>query len=143
MKAAIVAGRVDAASLDVTGDPTAGKPDDPLRVIGSTFDAVGQRFAPSVWFSTNEWVQKHQAEAKSFVAVMRETALWANGHHRQSADVLAKHTHNTAAAIEAATRVTYGDRLTAGEIQPNIDAAAKYGVIKTAFAASEMISSVG
>jgi NitT/TauT family transport system substrate-binding protein len=141
MKAALEADRIDAAVLDTTADPTLGKAGDTLRLIASTFDAVSTRFAPSVWFSTTDWVAKHPAQAKAFVAGMRESALWANSHHRESAEILSKYAHMTSAQIDTFTRATYGDRLTAELIQPNIDVAAKYGVIKAAFPASELISS--
>jgi len=141
MKAALEADRIDAAVLDTTGDPTLGKPGDTLRLIASTFDAVSMRFAPSVWFSTTDWVAKHPAQAKGFVAAMRESALWANKNHRDSATILAKYAHITTAQIDTFTRATYGDRLTPELIQPNIDVAAKYGAIKAAFPASDIISS--
>jgi NitT/TauT family transport system substrate-binding protein len=141
MKAALEADRIDAAVLDTTGDPTLGKAGDTLRLIASTFDAVSMRFAPSVWFSTTDWVAKHPAQAKAFVSGMRESALWANAHHRESATILAKYAHIAPAAIATFTRATYGDRLTPELIQPNIDVAAKYAVIKAAFPASDIISS--
>jgi NitT/TauT family transport system substrate-binding protein len=141
MKAALEAERVDAAVLDTTSDPMLNKPGDTLRFIASTFDAVSTHFAPSVWFSTTDWVSKHPAAAKAFVVAMRESALWANTHHHESAAILAKYAHITAAQIDTFTRATYGDHLTAELIQPNIDVAVKYGAIKTAFPASDMISS--
>jgi NitT/TauT family transport system substrate-binding protein len=141
MKAALEADRIDAAVLDTTGDPTLGKPGDTLRLIASTFDAVSTRFAPSVWFSTTGWVAKHPAQAKAFVTAMRESALWANKNHRESAAILAKYAHMTTAQIDTFTRATYGDRLTPELIQPNIDVAAKYNVIKAAFPAGDIISS--
>jgi NitT/TauT family transport system substrate-binding protein len=141
MKAALEANRVAAASLDTTGDPILGKPGDTLRLLASTFDTVAPRFAPSVWFSTTGWVAKHPAAAKAFVTAMRESALWANTHHRESAEILSKYAHATTQQIDTLTRVTYGDHLTPELIQPNIDLAAKYGVIKAAFPASDFISS--
>jgi NitT/TauT family transport system substrate-binding protein len=140
MKAALEAGRVDGAALDGTSDPLLNKAGDTLRLIASTFDAVSPRFAPSVWFSTTDWVNKNPARAKAFVAAMREAGAWANTHHRESAEVLAKYVRNTAAEIDSYTRVTYGDKLPPELIQPNIDVAFKYGVIKAAFPASEIIS---
>ena len=142
MKAALDAGRVDGAALDTTGDPELGKPGDTLRLVASTFDAVSMHFAPSVWFSTTGWVAKHPAQARGFVAAMRESAVWANAHHHESAEILARYTRNTAEQIDTFTRVTYGVELTPELIQPNIDVAFKYGVLKAAFPASEIISAV-
>ena len=142
MKAAIEAGRVDGGVLDTTADPTLGKPGDTLRLIGSTFDAVSTRFAPSVWFTTTDWIAKNPARAKAVVTAMRDAGAWANTHHHESAEILSKYAHNTPEQIDSYTRVTYGDKLPPELIQPNIDAAAKYGLIPKAFPASEIISSV-
>jgi NitT/TauT family transport system substrate-binding protein len=142
MPAAVNAGRVDAASLDAIADPNLGKPDDTLRVLASTFDAVSSRFAPSVWFSTTNWVSQHEETARAFVAAMRETAKWANTHRAESAKILSAHTRQTVAAIQASTRSTYGERLTPELIQPDIDVAARYGVVKSAFTAAQLVSGV-
>ena len=142
MKAALEAERIDAAVLDTTGDPLLGKPGDTIRLVASTFDAVAPRFAPSVWFTTTDWVTKHPIQAKAFVTAMRRTATWANSHHRESAEILSKYVHLTPAQIGEFTRVTYGDRLAPDLIQPNIDVAAKYGVIKAAFPAADILSNI-
>jgi len=102
---------------------------------------VSPHFAPSVWFSTNDWVAKHPAAAKAFVAAMRESAVWAASHHRESAEILSKYTHVPPAQINLGTRVTYGEHLTPELIQPNMDAAVKFGVLKAAFPIADMISS--
>ena len=141
MKSALESGRIDAANLDVTGDPIIGKPGDTLRNLGSTFDAVSPHFAPSVWFSTNDWVAKHPTAVKAFVAAMRESAVWAATHHRESSEILSKYTHVPPAQINLGTRVTYGEHLTPELIQPNMDAAVKFGVLKAAFPITDMISS--
>jgi len=141
MKAALETDRIDAAVMDTTADPLLGKPGDTLRLLASTFDAVAPRFAPSVWFTTTDWVTKHPVQAKAFVTVMRQTALWANTHHRESAEILAKYVHLTPEQIDQFTRVTYGDHLTPELIQPNIDLALKYGIIKAAIPAADLISS--
>jgi NitT/TauT family transport system substrate-binding protein len=141
MKAALETERVDAAVMDAS-DPLLGKPADTLRLIASTFDAVALRFAPSVWFSSTAWVAAHPAQAKAFVAAMHDAAAWANGHHNESAAILAKYTLVPAADIQAVRRATYGDRLTPELIQPNIDVAAAYGVIKAAFPAADIISNL-
>jgi NitT/TauT family transport system substrate-binding protein len=142
MKAALEAGRVDAASLDTTGDPLLGKPGDTLRVIGNSFDSLAHRFVPSVWFTTTDWVAKHPAAAKAFVVAMRETAAWANHHRAESAKILAAYMKVDPQQIESIARVTYGDVVTPDLIQPDIDAAVRYGVLKTPFAASELITRV-
>ncbi len=140
MKAALEAGRVDAASLDTTGDPLLGKPDDTLRVIGNSFDSLAHRFLPSVWFTTTDWVAKHPVAARAFVTAMREAAAWANHHRHDSAVILAKYMKVEPERIESIARVTYGDHVTPDLIQPDIDAAARYGVLKAPFPAGDLIT---
>jgi NitT/TauT family transport system substrate-binding protein len=111
-------------------------------LIASTFDAVATRFAPSVWFSSTAWVAAHPAQARAFVAAMHDAAVWANAHHPESAAILSKYTLVPVADIEAVRRATYGERLTPELIQPNIDVAAAYGVIKAAFPAADIIASI-
>jgi NitT/TauT family transport system substrate-binding protein len=142
MRPAILSGRVDCASIDAINDPEFGKPGDPLRQIASTFDAISPRFAPSVWFSTSAWVAEHRPEAKAIVEILHQTATWANAHHRESAQILTGFSHQTVAAIESSTRTTYGERMSADLIQPDIDVAARYGLIARPFPASEIISSL-
>lgn len=140
MSPALIAGRVDGASMDTVGDRTKGQPDDPIRRIGSTFDSVSPLFAPSVWFTTSDWVKKNPAAAKAYVQAMHDTAVWANTHRKESAAILAKYTKQPLEQIETLTRATYGDKITPELIQPDIDVAAKYGVIKASFSAADIIS---
>lgn len=140
MVPALEAGRVDAAALDAIGDPTLGKADDPLRRIGSAYDAVALSFAPSVWFTTVSWAEKNPALLKKVVSIMNESAVWANAHHHESAAILAKFTQRPVEQIDGAVRATYGEKLTPELIQPDIDVAAKYGVISAKFSARDMIS---
>ena len=139
MIAALNSGRVDASEINVAFDPAVGKPNDPLRMIGSSYDAIAPRFVSSLWFSTNEWVKNNPALAKKFVAVMKEAAIWANGHPHESAQLLAPHIKQPPEQIEAATRVAYGLDMTPDLLQPVIDASAKYGLLRAAFPASDMI----
>lgn len=138
---AILAGRVDAAALDAIHYTTTAESADALRALcSSTLDAIAPNFAPSVWFATPDWVAAHPDAARAFVRVMRDTAVWANAHHPESARILAPYTGQTPAEIQKVVRVTYGTALTPALIQPAIDVAAKYGLIKAGFPASAMIA---
>ncbi len=141
MSAALQAGRIDVAVLDTNNDVTHGKADDPLRRIGSSFDAISPRFIASMWFTSADWAAKHPAAARAFVQAMHETATWANSHHRESAQILAKYTGEPLERLSNVQRVTYGERVTDELVQPEIDAAAKYGLIKSRFPAADIIYS--
>jgi NitT/TauT family transport system substrate-binding protein len=144
MVAALTSGRVDGAVMNAIYDTTAGKPDDPLRrLCSSTFDSIALNFAPSIYFSSPQWVAAHPAAAQGFVRAMRETADWANKNRTASAEILASYTKQSVADIQSVRRVTYGTTITPALIQPAIDVVAKYGLIKASFPASDMIASVG
>jgi NitT/TauT family transport system substrate-binding protein len=140
MPDAVRSGRVDAASIDAANEQLLMKPESDLRRLANVFDGVGTHFTPSVWFTTSAWAEKNPAAAKAFVAVMAQAATWANANHGASAEILAKYLSKTPADINAITRAPYATKLTPDLVQPSIDVAAKYGLIKTGFPATEMIS---
>ena len=140
MAQAVLAGRVDAASIDAAHEQLLVKPDSKLRRLANLFDAVSPHFTPSVWFSTTGWVDAHQAAAKAFIAIIKEAAAWGNAHHAASADILATYLKKTPQDIEAVTRAPYATGPLAPLVQPSIDLAAKYDLIKAIFPAAEMIS---
>ena len=140
MPDAVRAGRVDAASIDAANEQLLAKPDTDLRRLANVFDAVGTRFAPSSWFTTTAWADAHPAAVKAFIAVMAQAAAWGNANHAASAIILAKYLNKTPQDIDSVTRAPYGTKITPDLVQPSIDAAAKYGLIKASFPASELIS---
>ncbi len=137
---ALDSGRIDAGEINAAFDPAIGKPNDPMRLIGNSYDAVGPRFCSSVWFTTTDWIKNNPALFRKFIGVMRDAAVWANGHPKESATLLAPHLKQTPEEIMASTRVTYGTDLTPDLVQPVIDVAAKYGYLKSAFPATDMIA---
>lgn len=142
MPDAVKAGRVDAAVLDNTADPTIGKPGAALLVLSAVFFAVAPRLEGAVWYATSDWVNANPTIARQFVAVMNQTAEWANGHHHESAQILAAHIARTAAQIDSNRRVLYGTNVSPALIQPELDLAFKYGLLKQPMPAREIISSV-
>jgi ABC-type nitrate/sulfonate/bicarbonate transport system substrate-binding protein len=142
MMSALNSGRIDASEINSAFDPLLGKPDDPVRLIGNSYDAVGSRFCSSCWFSRTDWVASNADLAKRFIGVMKQAAAWANAHPHESAVILAPHTKQLLADIEGSPRVLNGVDMTPDLIQPVIDVAAKYGSLKARFPATDMISRV-
>jgi NitT/TauT family transport system substrate-binding protein len=97
------------------------------RVLAPTHDAIAKQFLVGAWFSTAAWAQSHTDAIRRFRAVMIETARWAATHHAESARILEKYTH--LAAPPEMKRVPFAERAEAAQIQPVLDAAAKFGVI--------------
>jgi NitT/TauT family transport system substrate-binding protein len=140
MAAAVAAGRVDAASLNLALAPSTGAPGDPLRIIGYSYDAIAPRWVISAWCATPDWLTKHAADAARFSAAMKESTTWANAHRSDATAILAKYLNRSAASIDALPRPTFETRISPAMLQPAIDQAARYGVIPASFPAAELIS---
>jgi NitT/TauT family transport system substrate-binding protein len=141
MEPALATGRIDAALMadpDATTALAAGR----TRPFAKAFDAIGKQFLIGGWFAKTDWIAANADAVKKFVAVMRESAIWANNpaNYKQSAAILEKYTK---VAVGSANRIAFGDRLDPALIQPNIDVAAKYGLLKASFPATKLISSAG
>ncbi len=123
---ALDAGRVDAA---IVGEPYMAAAQGVAKTIGDAGGAVGKKYYITTWFATEAWLNAHPAPARTFVNVMHQTALWANAHHAESAEILRKYSKITPEVMTTMVRSTYGDapRLEAPMLQPVIDVAVKYG----------------
>jgi NitT/TauT family transport system substrate-binding protein len=132
-------GRIDAAAINTAFDPLLGKPNDPVHMLGSAYDAVSPRFASSMWFAMSDWATKNPDLVRRFDLAMKQAAVWGNTHPHESAVIVADHIKAAVADIEAANRAIYGTDMTPDLMQPVIDASAKYGSLKAAFPARELI----
>lgn len=140
MTAAIVADRVDAGCLTYPADPTLGQPGAALRLVAGVYNVIARRFLFTAWFSTKSWVAAHPAVARRFATAIRRASAWGNSHQADGATILAKYVGQTPAQINAAPRAVYGTELVPALVQPTIDLLARYGIIREAFPASEMIA---
>ena len=137
MAPALAASRVDAA---VIAEPELS---DSLahdaRLLAPVYTSIAKEFLIGAWFARADWVKAHPDAVKRFAAAIAETSRWANAHHAESAKVLEKYTKQPISA--SIRRVRWADRLDPAEVQPLIDASAKYKVIKAPFPAAELIAS--
>lgn len=138
MESALTSGRIDMA-LMADPDATTVLADGKTRPFGKAFDAIAKQFLIGGWFAKTDWIAANVDTVRKFVAVMREAAQWANkpANYPQSAAILQKYTKVT---VGNANRIAYGERLDPALIQPCIDVAAKYGVLKAPFPASQLIA---
>ena len=139
MAGALSRGAVDAVTL---GEPlfTAASPD--VRVLATPYDAIGNEFAISGWFSTREWVTNNAAAAHRFASVIYDTARWANAHQDLSAPMLAKWTNLDLDRIRTMTRAVFATSLEPARIQPVLDAALRFKEIAAPVRASTLVARV-
>jgi NitT/TauT family transport system substrate-binding protein len=137
--AAIEDGRVDAANV---GTPTltlaleGGK----TRIMAKVFDAFGNRFENTGWFTTIDYAKNNPDTVTRFARVMRQAGQLANSRHAETAALLTDYFKGDPKVYARMARVEFAATLDPRDIQPLVDAAVKYKAIDRAFPAQEMIS---
>jgi NitT/TauT family transport system substrate-binding protein len=126
IKDALLSHRIDAANIT---EPFLTDVKPVTRVLAKAYTGIAPRFLIGAWFTTTGWAQAHPDLVKQFVDAMRETAVWANAHQRESAEMLAKGTGVDIAVVRNATRARFGEVLAADLIQPTIDVAVRYKLV--------------
>ncbi len=127
MGAVLKTGRIDAAMM---AEPYLAEARSDVEELGDALGAISPLFINSVFVASKPWVASHPEAAKRFVRIMMQTARWANAHHAETAAILAPLANVDAATFNSVTRNTYADALDPALLQPAIDAAFKFGILK-------------
>lgn len=136
MPLALASHRVDAALI---AEPAVTEAKANARLFGKPYDAIASDFLIAGWFTSKSWAAAHPDLVKKVAAVIRESGAWANKNGAASADVLASATKLDAATLKSMVRSVYAEKLEPGSIQPLIDLAARYGILKASFPAQDLI----
>jgi NitT/TauT family transport system substrate-binding protein len=139
--AALTEHRIDAA-LTVHPQVDAALATGNVRILAEAYAAIGPRYFVSAWFAMSDWATKHADAVETFARVVRETAGYTNAHHAHTAPMLAEISGIQLPVVQQMTRGIAGTTLEASLVQPTIDAAAKYGILKRSFPARDLIFSV-
>ncbi len=111
-----------------------------FRVVCKPFDGVAQRWLVAAWSSNTDYAQKNPTVIQRFSQVVFTATRYANDHHAETAPLLATFAGIDPTHVMAMKRVTCAEYLDVRDIQPAIEAAARYRVIDRRFAASDLIS---
>jgi NitT/TauT family transport system substrate-binding protein len=136
---AIIAGRVDAGSLDAS-NAYAARSKATLRQVGNTYDSIAPKFVAGAWFAAPAWIAAHPDLARKFIAVYQRVSIWANAHPDDVVKLYAKHSAFTIDDLRASPRAALEPSTQLDLIQPVIDVALRYGAIKKAFPADELLN---
>ncbi len=136
MGATVTAHRVNAAMMT---EPFVSAAEETTRSLGNVLDSFGSPFMITGYCARMPWLVANAAKAARFVAVIRDTAAWANTHHSESGAILARYAKLDPSVLATMARSTYGLVMAPAMVQPVIDNSAKYGIIDKSFPASEII----
>jgi len=136
MDAALASGRVDAACIEepVLSQTLAGNG----RLLANGYDAISTQFCEAAWVTSTSYAQANPTIIKKFADAIALANDWANKNRPATAKILEK--YGKAVLPADMHRCYYPNRMRASDFQPVVDAAAKFGVIKSPFKASEMFA---
>jgi NitT/TauT family transport system substrate-binding protein len=138
VEAALTQGRIDAALL--SNPQYAAAIADGARSVAHVYDAVGRQFSLGVWVAMQSYVDKNHSVAERFSRVVAQAGAFARAHPEATVDDEAQYTKQDPSVIAHMKRQRMGTTVSAADIQPVIDASAKYKFTDRAFPASELIS---
>lgn len=136
--AAVTQGRVAAAALVppfVAHAVGSGQ----VRVLANVFAAIAPRFLETGWFTTGEYAIKHRDVVLPFGKIMSTASAYVNAHANETADALSAFSGVPVASILDAGISYFSTSVDPRDIQPLIDAMAKYGLIDHRFDAADFL----
>jgi NitT/TauT family transport system substrate-binding protein len=137
MGAALDAHRVDAA---LPNEPFTTSIRSRVRSLGGQWEAMKTPFPIFAFFATETWLGAHGDTALTFAGVIRQTAVWANAHRKDTAQMLAKFANLDPQTAATMGRSTYGTTTPdPASIQQIVDIQLKYGMMTTPIDPVEMI----
>jgi NitT/TauT family transport system substrate-binding protein len=137
-EAALAQGRVDASLL--SNPQYAAAIANGARGVAHVYDAIGRQFSLGVWVAMQDFVDKNRSVAERFSRVVADAGAFARAHPEATVDDEAQYTKQDPAVIAHMKRQRMGTTVSASDIQPVIDASAKYRFIEKTFPATELIS---
>lgn len=112
-----------------------------VRIIGYPYDAIAKRFSDGILFANASWANEHRDAVAKFLRATQEAAIYLTAHGNEASALIADYGGVDPSSIGTIRHPERGVAITPAEIQPVIDAAAKYKLIQKTFAANEMICS--
>jgi NitT/TauT family transport system substrate-binding protein len=134
---AIAGGRIDAAVLAQPFLRPALESGS-IRSVGDPVSALGAHHTDSAWFTTVAFAQSNPDFLNRFMRTIRDAAIYVNGHHAETAYLLAKFAMVQTSDVSR-MRMLQGTRLDPANLQILIDAAARYKIIPDRFDARDLI----
>jgi NitT/TauT family transport system substrate-binding protein len=109
------------------------------KAVIPAYDTIAPTFLLAAWFTTTGYSAKNPQAVRQFARAFAASAAYTNAHHAETAAMMAEFTGVAVGVVERMTRTIAGTSLLPAQIQPVIDSAAKYGALKRAFPAKEVI----
>lgn len=139
MAPALTRGTIAAAFI---GEPFLSAAKNDVRMLGRSYDVVAPSFYISCWFGARDWIGRNPEVVRKLTRALYDTARWANGHHNETASILAKYSKLDVEKIRAMNRTRYGTSMDPKLMQPVLDIAVRYQLIEKPVAVADLIVQV-
>ena len=106
--------------------------------LGDPSVAIARQYLLSCWFSSRPFVEANLEATRRFQRAIYAAQTWANGHQSESAAILAKYARLDVADVMKTARSPLAEQLRLSELQPFLDAAAKFGIIARPVPATDL-----
>ncbi len=111
-----------------------------VKTLADANLAVAPQYLLSAWFTTSAYAQKNPDLIRRFRTAIYDAGRWANKNHAATAPILAKYANVDVGVIRTMQRAAYTDKLLPADIQPQLDLAAKYGIIPHQMTAAQLLA---
>ena len=139
MEAALVAGKIDAASAQEPF-PSAALTKDVARVLANPWSDVSGKFLIASWFASEKWLQKNKQTAQAFIAALNRGIDAVGADPKGSRDTIAKWTGLNPDLAGKIPLPVFEKGVSEKDLQVTIDLTQKYKLIPRAFKARDVIS---
>jgi NitT/TauT family transport system substrate-binding protein len=127
--AALDEGRIDAATVTTPRYVQALHIHD-VRILGKSYEAIAKHYLFAIFASQTEYAAKNPAVIANFGRALRDATAFTNTHHADTLDLYASFVHIDPKDIADAPRSTSAPYVEAKDLQPLIDVATRYGIVK-------------
>lgn len=100
-----------------------------LAEAAAPFDAIAPAFIMGAYVAAPTWCDAQQTTAAKLREVLRQTARWANGHHDETASILAQRLQLDPMVVARMRRAAYAERWDETLLAPVRSVARRYGEI--------------
>jgi NitT/TauT family transport system substrate-binding protein len=133
--AAVASGHVDAATITETFLSAAIGTGD-VRLLANTGAEISPLVVEGGYFCTTDYAKSHAELIKKFSKAVLDAGKWANSHRDEAAAIMAKYAKSSG---KSTGHAVYPETFKARDLQPLIDASAKYGALKSSFNAADLV----
>lgn len=135
---ALEQGRIAAGTMSepyVTQNVKSGK----ARLLAITLEAIAPRWLLAVYMTTRDYVAKNRDAFSRFQKAIDQAGAYCNTHQSETIEMMAAVTGLEPALLAQVTRAYFPPEVDPRDIQPVINAAAKYKLLEKPFDARELI----